>query len=135
MKLITRDTDYAVRALCFIAQKKNTVVSAKELIERLNVPRSFIRKILQKLNKVGLLKSRKGLGGGFALAVRSKELTLCSLVEAMQGPVRLSEHTFRGKCCPEIKLCKLKSRLDAIEKKVAAELRTITIDSLMKNGA
>jgi len=134
MKLITRDTDYAVRALCYIALKNPAVISAKELIECLNVPRSFIRKILQKLNKIGLLRSQKGLGGGFTLAIGAKEITLCSLVEAMQGPILLSEHTFRGECCPEIKACLLKKRLDTIEKKIVEELRTITIDSMMKKG-
>ena len=56
MKLITRDTDYAVRALVFIAKQKEEIVSVRDLVEKLKIPKPFLRKILQLLNKKGLLK-------------------------------------------------------------------------------
>jgi len=61
MKLITRNTDYALRALCYISKNKN-IVTVDELVERLGVPRSFMRKILQQLNKKMILVSFKGQG-------------------------------------------------------------------------
>ena len=65
MKLITRDTDYALRALCFIAKHKKEIISVDRLAEESKIPRPFLRKILQKLNRAGILKSYKGQGGGF----------------------------------------------------------------------
>ena len=65
MKLITRDTDYAVRALCFIGQRQKRLISASELVANLKIPRPFLRKILQTLNREGILNSYKGKGGGF----------------------------------------------------------------------
>ena len=56
MKLITRDTDYAIRALCFIARFKKKIVSVSELVKVLKIPRPFLRKILQTLNKKRILK-------------------------------------------------------------------------------
>jgi len=44
MKLITRDTDYAVRAVCYIAKQKGQMVSASQLVERIKVPHSFFKK-------------------------------------------------------------------------------------------
>ena len=68
MKLINRDTDYAVRALSYILRRKDKIVTAAELVRELDMPRPFLRKILQSLNKNGFLKSQRGKGGGFILA-------------------------------------------------------------------
>ena len=70
MKLITRDTDYAIRAITYMAKHKESRVSVKELVKNLKVPRPFLRKILQVLDKKGLLRSYKGKGGGFLLNTR-----------------------------------------------------------------
>ena len=51
MKLITRDTDYAIRALCCIAGSGKKELSVRDLTDRLAMQRPFLRKILQKLNK------------------------------------------------------------------------------------
>ena len=61
MKLITRNTDYAIRALCFIARKKKQVVSVKELVSKLRIPKPFLRKISQRLNKERILVSYNAL--------------------------------------------------------------------------
>ena len=64
MKLITRDTDYAIRALCCIAKRKETIISVDKLVKQLRIPRPFSRKILQTLNKRKILRSYKGTSGG-----------------------------------------------------------------------
>ena len=61
MKLITRNTDYAIRALCYIAEQKQEVISADRLVKSLEIPRPFLRKILQTLTKAGLLNSSKAV--------------------------------------------------------------------------
>lgn len=132
MKLLTRDADYAVRALCFIAKKKDSIVSVKELVKSLRVPRPFIRKILQILNKKGLLKSYKGKGGGFVLGLMPRDITLRNIIEVFQGLLKFSEHNFKKRMCPEVKRCPLKKRLDAIERFIKSELDSITIEYLLK---
>ncbi|MFC1590326.1 RrF2 family transcriptional regulator [Candidatus Omnitrophota bacterium] len=134
MKLITRDTDYAIKALCCIAKRKETVVSVKDIVGCTRMPRPFSRKILQRLNKKRLLKSYRGLGGGFKLAVSPGSISLLDLIEIFQGRLSLNEHKFKGRQCPEIKACPLKRRLDLIDEHVRAELRGITISKLIKEG-
>ena len=63
MRLITRNTDYAVRALSYISRQEEKVISVSELVKKIKVPRPFLRKILQTLNKKGILISYKGQGG------------------------------------------------------------------------
>lgn len=132
MKLITRNTDYAVRALCCIAEQKQEVISADQLVKSLEMPRPFLRKILQALNKEGLLNSSKGKCGGFALAVSPGKITLTDVMKIFQGPIKLNECTFKKKICPNIKDCLLKKKIDEIEKEVIAKLKTITIALIIK---
>lgn len=131
MKLITRDTDYAIRALCFIAKCEKEIVPVSELNRNLRIPGPFLRKILQVLNKKRLLRSYKGKGGGFMLALAPNKIFLADLIEIFQGSLKLNECIFKKRICPDIKICKLKKRIDAIQKYVISELRDITLASLL----
>jgi Rrf2 family protein len=131
MKLLTRDTDYAVRALCFIAKKDSSVVPVDDFVDCLKVPKPFIRKVLQILNKERILCSRKGKGGGFVLSVDPSKITLVRLIEIFQGPLTLGDHTFKKRMCHEVRACPLKKRLDSMESYIKRELSRITIAALL----
>ena len=133
MKLITRDTDYAIRALCYIAKHKNKITPVTDLVRTLKIPRPFLRKILQRLNKKGILTSYKGMGGGFVLAMPAAGILVTDLMKIFQGPIKLNEHIFKKGICPHIRTCALKKRLNAIEKSVVSRLEAITIASLIKD--
>ena len=135
LKLINRDTDYAVKALIFIAKKSPDLTSASELTERLGIPRPFLRKILQLLNKKGILSSSKGRGGGFHLALSPEQIALTNLIRIFQGPVKLNDCIFRRNVCPDIKTCALKKKIDALEDHFISELQSITIASLLENSS
>jgi Rrf2 family transcriptional regulator, iron-sulfur cluster assembly transcription factor len=132
VKLITKYTDYAIRALGCIAQTKDEIVTVSGLSEKLDMPQSFLRKILQQLNKKGILKSYKGKGGGFSLKINPAKITVFQLVEIFQGEFKLNEHVFKGKICPVIKTCYFKKKLDIIESKVRKQLQLITIKKITK---
>lgn len=134
MKLITRDTDYAIRALSCIAGEKKSMITVTTLAEKLDMPRPYLRKILQSLSKNNILNSSKGKGGGFFLKQDPKKISVLSLMEIFQGPFQLSEHLFKGKVCPRIKTCYLKKQLERIEKSVVQKLKTISIASIMKQS-
>jgi len=133
MKLITKDTDYAIRALCCIAKKGKKRVSAKELVKDLKIPRPFLRKILQKLNKKKLLKSYKGQSGGFVLCQNPKDICVADLVRIFQGRINAIDHVFRKELCRNVKVCVLKKKLDNVEKYIVSELESISIKSLMRD--
>jgi Rrf2 family protein len=132
MKLLNRDTDYAVKALIYITKKDPGKVSVSELADTLDIPRPFLRKTLQTLNREGVLNSFKGKGGGFVLAMRPEKIHLIQLIDIFQKPVKLTECIFKEKICSDIGTCPLKKRIDDIEKDVISELESITIDSLMR---
>ncbi len=130
MKLITRDTDYAVRAVCFIAKQKGKLVSACQLVEALKVPYSFLRKQLQLLNKKGILKSYKGRGGGFQLAMPAGKIYLNDVIKVFQGDLSLNECLLKKKVCPSRGSCALRKKISGIEKYMLRQLSSVTIADL-----
>jgi len=134
MKLITRDTDYAVRALCCIAKNTKSRLSVDDLVVMLGIPKAFLRKILQTLTKKGILKSYKGHGGGFSLEIKPSKISLLHLMEAFQGKLKLNECTFRKSVCKHTPSCGLKKKIDGIQKYVIAELKNVTLECLLKGS-
>ncbi len=130
MKLLTRNTDYAVRAVIYMAQKRDRLVSVPELTRALKVPGPFLRKILQILNKKGIAKSYRGIGGGFTLARASDKIYLMDIITVFQGPLKLNECFLRRTLCPNRQKCPLKKRIDKIERFVLSELGSISIKDL-----
>lgn len=132
MKLITRDTDYAVRVLRFIFSRKKTAICTAELVKELKIPRPFLRKILQKLSKSGVLKSHKGKGGGFMIGEPADKIFLLDLIKIFQGKPSLKECFFKKLICPSTRTCALRKRLETMEVYLLNELRSITIASLLR---
>lgn len=131
MKLITRDTDYAIRSLCFIAKSKKDIVPVVELVSELKIPRPFLRKILQILDKNGILESHRGLGGGFSLRKKTNKIFLLDLIKIFQGRFSLNECFLKKLPCPNKSNCALRRKINRIEIYVISQLRPITIASLV----
>ncbi len=134
MKLINRDTDYAVRAMLRIAGSPDrTPVTV--LVDELDIPRPFLRKILQTLTREGILRSFRGKTGGFELARPADRIFLTEVIRIFQGPLNLNECVFGRELCPDIATCPLRAKIEEIEKHVHRELGSVTIKSLMEDRA
>jgi len=129
MKLITRNTDYALRALCFIAQNKK-ITTVSELVKKLNIPYPFLRRILQQLSRKKFLKSYKGKKGGFILDKSINNLSLLDLINIFQGRFKLNECLLKNKTCPKIRNCVLRKKIKKLENYITSELSKIKIVNL-----
>ena len=131
MKLITRDSVYAMKALCFMAERVGKILSVNEIVFETKVPRNFLRKILQILSKKKIIKSYKGKDGGFLFLKSPDSISFIDIMEIFQGKFALTEHKLGRDKCPRIKRCDLKKKLDKIEKSIAGDLRLITVASML----
>ncbi|OGR69294.1 MAG: hypothetical protein A2081_05615 [Elusimicrobia bacterium GWC2_61_19] len=131
MKLLNRDVDYAARALVFMARANKPTVSVAQMEGTIGVTRPFLRKIMQKLHKAGILVAVKGKGGGFALARRPETITLAGLVAVLQGPLKLNDCVFRKKICQNHGACLLRHKIAAVEARLISEIEGITIKDLI----
>lgn len=132
MKILNRDTDYAVRALVYMAKSPKQIVSVKALVEDLHMPRAFSRRLLQILSREYILRSSKGQGGGFELRVLPKEIRLLDLVKIFQKRFIETKCIFKKKTCPDVKTCLLRNIMQGIEKEILKELANVTIADLTK---
>jgi len=134
MNFISRDTDYAVRALIYMARHpKDKVVTVDDIVKKERLPERFLRRILQKLAGRGFLASNKGKGGGFLLARPPGGIRLTDLMETFQGKMNLTNCLLKGRICPNVmRGCLLRKKLKAIGKKLDARLNKITIAGLVK---
>ncbi|MDH7512019.1 MAG: Rrf2 family transcriptional regulator [Clostridiales bacterium] len=135
MKLINKDTDYAVKALLHIARNGGRRMSVAELAGELDIPYPFLRKTFQGLSRRGILTSSKGKGGGFELVLPPEKIYLTDLINIFHGPVELADCVFKDTICPDIKTCPLRKRILKLQKIFLAELRSITIASLLEEDA
>jgi Rrf2 family cysteine metabolism transcriptional repressor len=133
MKLLTKETDYAVRAVMNLAKRHDGLVSSREIAAQEEIPLQFLRRILQTLIRGGVVESREGASGGVRLKVGPAGIKVADLIRLFQGDIQLTECMFRKKICSNRKMCVLRRRIKRIEDMVAREFETMTIEDLLRD--
>lgn len=88
MLKFSRSTAYGVQAVMMLAQASNlTPVACSKLAAESQMPERFLLQILRMLVTHGILRSARGVDGGYALARDPKDISLLELVEAIDGPL------------------------------------------------
>lgn len=89
---ITRQADYAVRAVRYLArQGANQRAATSTVAQEMKIPPSFLAKIISQLSIAGLLHTSRGARGGVTLARAAKDISLLDVVEAIDGPILINE--------------------------------------------
>lgn len=89
---ITRQADYAVRAMIYLTQLGNERrASTSQIAQEKHIPPSFLAKIVSQLSVAGLLQTSRGARGGVSLARAPEAISLLDVVEAIDGPIQLNE--------------------------------------------
>jgi len=93
MLRITKLSDYAVVVLQNLAacQDPSCDCTSREVAERTGIPRPTVSKVMKDLARGGLLVSQRGALGGFCLAREPARITLAEIIEAVEGPIALTE--------------------------------------------
>jgi len=101
--IITRATEYAIRAVLYMAtQPPGEIVYKRDICKAQEVTPAFLTKILQPLIKEGIVGSQRGVGGGFFLTRDPSEITLLDVVKTQEGPVYLNQCLIeQGSCSRE----------------------------------
>ena len=102
---ITRQTDYAIGCVLYLAEHPDEVKVVDEIARSKSIPKVFLAKILQKLSKAGIVRSYRGVKGGFELAKRPKDITLLDVIEAIKGPVAMNICAIDRRLCKMSKQC------------------------------
>ena len=129
---LTRAADYAVRGMMHLGSiREGGVALSDEIAEAQHIPPSFMAKILRQLVKSGLLRSARGVNGGFGLARTAAEINLLDIVEAVEGPIHLTD------CAPDPEHCALSHDCPAssvwleVQLRMTGLLRETTLEALL----
>lgn len=125
---LTAFTDYGLRMLMRMASAPDRAFSTAELAEEFGLSRNHLAKIVQHLARAGLLETRRGGGGGAALARPASEIRLGAVVRVLDDGQPLVEcfSTDRNACTLDDR-CRLKSRLRSAEATFLADLDRSTL--------
>lgn len=97
---ITRQADYAVRAMLYLAKlEPGQRAATSEIAEAKKIPPSFLAKIISQLSIAGLIHTSRGARGGVLLSRPTESISLLEVVEAIDGPISLNECTLSPDIC------------------------------------
>ncbi|MGD2173875.1 MAG: Rrf2 family transcriptional regulator [Candidatus Brocadiaceae bacterium] len=130
MAIISRESDYAVRALASLA-KTDEWLSVSAMAEQEDIPEVFLRKIMQRLNRAGVVESRRGPFGGYRLAMPAEQVTVLDAVEIVQGPLVINECFADPDICPRVDFCPLRRRLSEIQVELNAKLAELNLAAVL----
>ncbi|CAH2214902.1 RrF2 family transcriptional regulator [Tepidibacter aestuarii] len=132
---ITQEADYALRIILFLCQTSSEQrIEARVISETQNIPLRFSLKILRKLTKKNLVKSFRGVNGGYMINKNSKDITLKEVVEAIDGPIYVNRCLYDKEYCNRRKTnkCTIHQALANVQKVVHQELQKVTFEDLLK---
>lgn len=129
----TKAEDYGLYGVIYLAEQENgRVVPLSEISKTQDVPEKFLAKIFQSLSKAGLVKSHRGVKGGFTLGKSPEEITIRELVETIQGPYFLSKCIHDKKECEKSENCPIRHLLSLTLKCILEQFENYTLADMLK---
>lgn len=132
--LITRASEYAILSLIVLA-KAESPMDSETLSKELSISKSFLAKILQALAKEDILRSYKGVNGGFVLFKSAKEITMLDVMSCVEGKApAVFDCAPSEKNCPSDKahICSIWPFLNKLQNKIDSFLAELTLADILE---
>jgi Rrf2 family protein len=130
--IITRATEYAIRAILYMAgQPQGQIVLKKDICRAQEITPAFLTKILQPLIKEGIVGSQRGVGGGFFLVKPAAEITLYDIVKTQEGPLHLNQCLIKEGNCDREFFCPVHGAWQEIRDEFMATLSRYNFATLV----
>jgi len=131
---ISKLTDYGVVIMAFMAGEPLRLFQAKEIAEHTAIAQPTVSKLLKKLTKSKLLHSVRGTHGGYILAAEPKEISIAMLVNALEGPIAITECSLGHDYCATAPSCSIKVPWLRINQAITNALQSVKLNDLIKVG-
>ncbi len=133
MLRVTKLTDYATVLMTVLAREAGTVLSASELAARAGLELSTVAKVLKPLAQSGLVESVRGANGGYRLVRDPCSITLADIVEAMEGPLAMTECSIHEGQCGIETSCGVRTNWLRVNDVIADALRGVSLASMAQS--
>ncbi len=130
--LITRATEYAIRAVLYLAkQPPKEIVLKKDICKTQDITPAFLTKILQPLIKEGIVGSQRGVGGGFYLIKSPEEISLLDIVQVQEGTLLLNQCLAAPGTCERDVFCPMHGAWSEVREDLRSTLSRHTFADLV----
>lgn len=131
---ITRQADYALRAMLYLARLKTDIRAAtSQIADEQQIPPSFLAKIISQLSIAGLINTSRGARGGVSLSRPPEDITLLDVVEAIDGPISLNVCSHSSGACPFGEDCPIQPIWSDAQIELVNRLKSTTFGQLVKH--
>ncbi|MBN2410478.1 Rrf2 family transcriptional regulator [candidate division KSB1 bacterium] len=108
------------------------VVTVREVADFHNISQTLLAKILQALARGRIIESVQGSQGGYTLVQNVKKISLAKIMEAIEGPIHITDCYYDPSCCLRSNFCTLRERLAPVQKGLVQHLQNITMADFIK---
>ena len=134
MKL-SRRTDYALRAMTFLAiHPQDGPHSIAEISRAEKIPKEFTAKVLKELCRTGFIRSRLGPRGGYRLARPAEEITVLEIIEALDGPLAINDCLAEPGFCEQTPGCRMHILFRKVNDTMKDILGSATVADIVREG-
>ena len=130
MLRIGKLTDYATVILAMLAADRSRVLTAGALSERTHIASPTVAKLLKQLHRAGLVNSTRGTHGGYQLARDPENISAASILDALEGPIALTECSAGSGHCGIEHTCSVGRTWQRLSVAVRRSLSEITLAQL-----
>ncbi len=129
---LSKLTDYAVVVLADMAKDPGRQRTAADLAVTTTLPEPTVAKVLKLLAKGGVVMSIRGVNGGYRLDKAPTDLTMASVISAMDGPIALTACADGGEgCCTYEHTCAVKKKWAPVNAAMRAALENVTLAEMI----
>jgi len=131
MLRLSKLTDYATVILSYMAQNNTTRHAALEIGEATGIAQPTVSKVLKILVKAGVLTSVRGARGGYILARSPEKITVATVINALEGPIALTECSQSHRSCGQASGCHIQGNWNLINQKIFNALESVTLADMI----
>ena len=135
MLRISKLTDYGTVVLAELARGEQGFVSAAEISATTGLALPTVSKLLKMLGRAGLVNSTRGAHGGYRLARSPAEISAADVIDALEGPVSITECSAHGSHCDIESLCRVGGAWQRINVGIRRALDEISLSDLLRANA
>lgn len=132
MLRVSRLTDYATVVMTCLAGQRDVVLSAVQLAEETRLELPTVSKLLKTLAHAGLVESFRGASGGYRLARPAESISLAQIVEAMEGPIGMTECSLAEGSCERAPQCGVRGSWQQVSQALDVALRAMSLADMLK---
>lgn len=134
---ITQEADYSMRVVLYLSKLGyGEKIDAATIAEHEKLPLRFLLKLLRKLIKSGIIKSYRGVKGGYALNKLPKDINLRQVIESIDGPISVNRCLLDPSYCNANRtgFCEVHGALSKVQKDLIDNLENINFENLKNSN-